>query len=96
MRSKLRSLEHYSQKTEMNDCAWFLKEIKAVTLQFDERKYRFMFILDTWTSFLTWKGASQTTDKFLEELEELKGWAKALFSCCQIEAADCARALYQN
>jgi len=53
-----------------------VKQIKAVTLQFDEKKNGFISLLDARTSFLTCKqGPQQTPDAYLETL---RAWADAI------------------
>ena len=55
MKAKLKSLTGYKEKAEANDCYWLLKQIKAVTLQFDEKRNVFISLLDARTSFLNCK-----------------------------------------
>ena len=42
MRAKLKSHPQYIESTDKNDCFWLLKQIKAVTLQFDKTKYAYL------------------------------------------------------
>jgi hypothetical protein len=51
MKAKLKSLTEYEDKVDENDCMWLLKQIKAITLQFDEKKNKFISLLDARTSF---------------------------------------------
>jgi len=76
MRAKVKSLDDYKTKTNENDCYWLLKQIKAITLQFDEKRNGFISLLDARTSFLTCKQSQgQTADAYLETL---KGWADTI------------------
>jgi hypothetical protein len=53
-----------------------LRQIKAVTLQFDEKRNGFISLLDARTSFLTCRQSQgQTADEYLERL---KGWADTI------------------
>jgi hypothetical protein len=52
MKSKVKSIEAYDERTAANDCFWLLKQVKAVTLQFDQKRNGFLSIMDTRTSFL--------------------------------------------
>jgi hypothetical protein len=51
MRAKVKLLEDYTERTGDNDCAWLLKQIRAVTLQFDSNRNSFLSLLDARTSF---------------------------------------------
>jgi hypothetical protein len=42
----------YTKRTDKNDCFWLLKQIKSVTLQFDETKYGFISIMDARANLL--------------------------------------------
>jgi hypothetical protein len=46
MKAKLKSLTEYQDKVNENDCMWLLKQIKAITLQFDKKKNKFISLLD--------------------------------------------------
>lgn len=76
MKSKLKSHDEYKVKYGLNDCLWILKEIKAVTLQFDAKRNAFISAMDTRANFLNCRQrAWQSADLYLEEL---KGWADNL------------------
>ena len=46
MKAKVKSHNDYKAKAADNDCFWFLRQIKAVTLQFDEKRNGFISLLD--------------------------------------------------
>ena len=72
MKAKVKASKVYQEKTEANDCYWLLKQIKAATLQFDEKHNCFILLMDAKMSFYTCKQKrSQTCDSYREEL---KGW----------------------
>jgi hypothetical protein len=76
MKSKVKSHSDYKINAANNDCFWFLKQIKAVTLQFDEKRNGFISLLNARTSFLTCRQSQgQTADEYLERL---KGWANTI------------------
>jgi hypothetical protein len=52
MKAKIKSLTPYTRKATKNDCLWFLKQIKSVTLQFDSRMNASISLLDARASFL--------------------------------------------
>jgi hypothetical protein len=55
---------------------WLLKQVKAVTLQFDEKRNGFISLLDARTSFLNCKQSqNQSADDYLESL---RGWADTI------------------
>ena len=76
MKAKIKSHEDYCSRTEANDCVWILKQVKAVTQQFDSKRNGFISLLDARTRFLTCKqGNSQTCNEYLDTL---KGWADTI------------------
>jgi hypothetical protein len=76
MQARVKSLAHYKTKTTENNCYWLLKQIKAVTLQSDEKRNGFISLLDARTSFLTCKQLQgQSAD---DCLETLRGWADTI------------------
>lgn len=52
MKAKIKSIHDYDEKTASCDCAWLLMNIKAVTLQFDDKQNGYMSILDAMAGFL--------------------------------------------
>jgi Reverse transcriptase (RNA-dependent DNA polymerase)/Zinc knuckle len=76
MKAKMKALKGYKEKTEANDCFWFLKQLKAVTMQFDEKRYKFMSLLDARTSMLNCKQLQGQTAS--DYLEVLRGWADTI------------------
>lgn len=76
MKAKIKAHDDYKDKSAANDCFWFMKQIKAITLQFDEKRNGFISLLDARTSFLTCRQSQgQTADEYLEVL---KGWADTI------------------
>jgi hypothetical protein len=56
--------------TAANDCYWLLKQVKTVTLQFDQKRNGFLSIMDTRTSFLNCKQAhNQSVDDYFEDIK---------------------------
>jgi hypothetical protein len=55
MRAKLRSLDDHESKSESSDCVWLLKEIKAITYQFEGQRYVFLSIDDAHANFYKYK-----------------------------------------
>ena len=78
MKAKLKSLDEHLARKAVNDCAWLLEQIRAITLQFDSKRNSFLSLMDARTSFLTCQqGRQQTTDSYLDTL---RGWAETIES----------------
>ena len=76
MKARVKTHEGYAENTTKNDCFWLLRQIKSVTLQFDESKDRFLSMLDAQQSFLTCKQQiGQSVDEYAECLI---GWAETI------------------
>jgi hypothetical protein len=76
MKDKIKSLTDNKTKTETNDCFWLLKQLKAVTLQFDEKRNVFVSLLEARTSLLNCK--QQQGQTVSEYLEVLRGWVDTI------------------
>ncbi len=76
IKTKVKSMDRYKNSTEENHCFWLLKQIKAVTLQFDEKRNGFISLLDARTSFLNCK--QQQNESNSDYLETLKEWADTI------------------
>ena len=55
MKARLKVMTNWRERTEANDCFWLLQQIKAVTLQFDEKRHGIMSLLDARSSLLNCK-----------------------------------------
>jgi hypothetical protein len=76
MRAKVKAVAKYKEKAEVNDCFWLLKQIKAITLKFDETKDKFMSLLDARTSLMNCKqDIGQTNDVYKTIL---RSWADTI------------------
>jgi acetolactate synthase regulatory subunit len=76
MKAKVKAHDDYQTKADGNDCLWILKQIKAITLQFDEKKNKFISLLDARTSLLNCRQyQGQSNDEYLESL---RGWADTI------------------
>jgi hypothetical protein len=75
-RSKIKSVQGYEEKSANYDCAWLLMNIKAVTMQLDERRNGHTSLLDAMAGFLTCRQQQgQTADNYLEAM---KGWVDTI------------------
>lgn len=73
MKAKVKSNKEYEAKAATNNCHWFLKEIRAITLQFDQKHNVFVSLMDAKASFYNCRQQQgQSADSYLEEL---KGWS---------------------
>jgi hypothetical protein len=76
MKARVKSLAGYKARTEDNDCFWVLKQIKAITLKFDEKRNDILSLLDARCSLLNCR---QLEDQPVDVYKEtLKGWADAI------------------
>ena len=76
MKARLKVMTNWRERTEANDCFWLLQQIKAVTLQFDEKRHGIMSLLDARSSLLNCK--QQQGQPVNVYKETLKGWADAI------------------
>jgi hypothetical protein len=76
MKTKIKSHAEFQDKYNSNDCMWMLRQIKAVTLQFDSKRNGFISAMDTRANFLNCRQQTwQSPDLYMEAL---KGWADNL------------------
>jgi hypothetical protein len=69
MKAKLESLKDFDEKHAASDCHWLLKSILSITLQFDQRRYGHLAIMDAHQKFLSCKQSSnQTVEDFRRQL----------------------------
>ena len=52
MKAKLKAAREYADKAATNDCFWLLKQIKSVTLQFDDKRNGYIALLDATANYL--------------------------------------------
>jgi hypothetical protein len=70
MKAKMKSLDGYEQSVTDDDCEWMLKNIKAVTMQFDAKHNGYISMLDATAGFLNCRQQQgQTADSYLEALK---------------------------
>jgi hypothetical protein len=76
MKARLKTHDSYADKAAKNDCFWILRQIKSVTLQFDESKNAILSLLDAQQSFLSCKQLpGQSADDYADSLI---GWAETI------------------
>ena len=76
MRGRIRGHPEYLAADESHDCAWLLKQVRAVFLKFDDTQDPFMALGDARTQFQTCKQGPHQTDA--DYLEMIKMWAFAI------------------
>ena len=76
MKARLKTMADWRARTESNDCYWLLQQIKAVTLQFDEKRNGIMSLLDARSSLLNCKQQQGQPVNVYKEI--LKGWSDAI------------------
>lgn len=70
MKAKLKSIDGYEQSMSDDDCEWMLKNIKAITMQFDAKHNGYISMLDATAGFLNCRQQQgQTADSYLEALK---------------------------
>jgi hypothetical protein len=76
MKARVRTSDNYADKATKNDCFWLLRQIKSITLQFDESKNAILSLLDAQQSFLSCKQMpGQSADDYADCLI---GWAETI------------------
>ena len=72
MRNKLESLPQYEERSEENDCAWLLIEIKGITLNFEGTRYVFLSIDDAKTAYYGYvQPKHQPLSEYLKHFQSL-------------------------
>ena len=76
MRDRVKSMRDHTKKAEANDCLWLLKQVKSITLKFDEKRDVFISLLDARTRLMNCRQQQgQSADQYLEVL---RGWAETI------------------
>ena len=69
MKAKLESSTEYEARHRTSDCHWLLKSILSITLQFDQRRYGHIAIMDAHQKFLTCRQSNtQTVEDYRRQL----------------------------
>jgi Zinc knuckle len=72
MKSKITTHPEYNARWSLHDCAWLLSEIRATTLQFDDKKNPFVSPLEAKANYLNCKQTDvQTPHEYLEVMKAL-------------------------
>jgi hypothetical protein len=72
MRAKIKATRGYNERSEANDCYWVLKQIKSVTLQFDEKRNGYIALLDATANFVNLRQAqTQSVGDYVDALRGL-------------------------
>jgi hypothetical protein len=70
MKSKLKSLSGYETSASEDNCEWFLRNINAITMQFDAKHNGYISMLDATANFLNCRqGQQQTVSNYMETLK---------------------------
>ena len=71
MRARIKkSLAEYEAKTAKDDCKWFLSNIQAITMQFDERRHGYTSMLNAMAGFLNCRQQpKQSVTNYMEALK---------------------------
>ena len=76
MQTKLKAISVHVEKAAEHDCAWFLKSIKAITMQFDDKRNGYYSLLDAMAGFLNCRQQQgQTVDRYLDSMN---GWVDTI------------------
>jgi hypothetical protein len=70
MKARIKSLAEYDSRTAADDCKWFLGNIQAITMQFDERHHGYTSMLNAFAGLLNCR--QQTEQSVSNYLEVLK------------------------
>jgi hypothetical protein len=71
MKAKLKSLYDYDTITAENDCHWLLKEVKSVTLQYDQNGNTYISLADAKASF--YKCQQRYGQSATDYLDQIRG-----------------------
>lgn len=72
VQSKLESLDHFEEESNTCNCIWLLKEIQAITHQFEGTRSILIFLHNAWEHFLKHRqGPPQTLHEYLKEFQSL-------------------------
>ena len=76
MKARVKTSDSYTDKVTKNDCFWLLRQIRLITLQFDESKSAILSLLDTQQGFLSCR---QLPGQFANNYADcLIGWAETI------------------
>jgi hypothetical protein len=76
MRAKLKAARDYVDKAAANDCFWLLKQIKSVTLQFDDKRNGYIALLDATANYLNLRQSQ--SQSVLDYADALRGYVDTL------------------
>jgi hypothetical protein len=76
MKAKIKSSDEYEVRSLNNDCHWLLREIRSVTLQFDQKSISYISLLDARASFH--KCRQRQGQSATSYLEEMRGWVDTI------------------
>ena len=70
MKARVKSLPEYDERTACDDCEWLLRNINAITMQFDSRHNGYIAMLDATAGFLNFRQQQhQSVSNYLETLK---------------------------
>ena len=75
MKARVGTLTDYRTRADANNCLWLLRQIKAITLQFNEKRNGIMSFLEARANLLNCRQQHGQTVTVFKEI--LKGWADA-------------------
>jgi len=79
MQTKIKSVKDYETKTDNHDCLWLLQQIKAITMNYENKKNPMMSKLEAKEHFYVCK---QDHDESPEDyMHKLKAWADVVKHC---------------
>jgi hypothetical protein len=69
MKDKLESIKEFDAKRNNNDCIWLFESILGINMQFDQRRYGHLALMEALQKFLTCKQANgQSIDDYRRQL----------------------------
>ena len=76
MKAKLKAARDYVERAASNDCFWLLKQIKSVTLQFDDKRNGYIALLDATSNYLNLRQSQ--TQPVVDYVDALRGYADTI------------------
>jgi len=79
MQTKIKLVKDYETKTDDNDCLWLLQQIKAITMNYENKKNPMMSKLEAKEQFYACKHDQNKSPE--DYMHKLKVWAEVVKHC---------------
>ena len=79
MQTKIKSVKDYEAKFESHDCLWLLRQVKAITMSYENKKNPMMSELEAKENFYMCKQEHNESPE--DYMHKLKAWADVVEHC---------------